>query len=269
MISIINPFVRYVSKSTYFIDAKVVAPDCRMLYIISGNGRFETGGIEYPLSSGVLVYYPAGTPYQIHSNQELLFYTLNFDMSQDFAEKYPTPFSPRRGDVCDKLLFGDSDPSELSSFLYLRYAQFADQIIGRIYEESIRPTEYSAMTMSACLKLLLVDILRYQGKTTEHPLVSRIKELVTEDLCCNNLHLAKILGYHPYYLNEIFSREEGISLHKYIMKERIAKARELITSSNNSLSEIAEQCGFSSQSHLSRCINAEYGITPSKMRKTQ
>jgi AraC family transcriptional regulator len=53
------------------------------------------------------------------------------------------------------------------------------------------------------------------------------------------------------------------------MKERIAKARELITSSNNTLSEIAEQCGFSSQSHLSRCINAEYGITPSKMRKIQ
>ena len=269
MISVINPFVRYVSKSTYFIDAKVVAPDCRMLYIISGNGSFEAGGIEYPLTSGVLVYYPAGTPYQIHSNQDLLFYTLNFDLSQDFSKKYPTPFSPRRGDVCDKLLLGDSHPRELSSFMYLRHAQFADQIIGRIYEESIRPTDYSAMTMSACLKLLLIDILKYQGKTKKHPLVSRIKELVTEDLCCNNLRLAKLLGYHPYYLNEVFSQEEGISLHKYIMKERIAKARELITSSNNTLSEIAEQFGFSSQSHLSRCINAEYGITPSKMRKTQ
>ena len=269
MISTINPFVRYVAKSTYFIDAKVVAPDCRMLYIISGNGTFEVGGIEYPLASNVLVYYPAGTPYQIHSSQELLFYTLNFDLSQAFAEKYPTPFSPRRGEICDKLLIGDCDPNELSSFLYLRHAQFAEQIIGRIYEESIRPTAYSEITMSACIKLLLIDVLKYQGRKMEHPLVSRIKKMISEDLCCNNLRLAKLLGYHPYYLNEIFSREEGISLHKYIMKERIAKARELITSSNNSLSEIAEQCGFSSQSHLSRCINEEYGITPSKMRKTQ
>lgn len=269
MISTINPFVRYVAKSTYFIDAKVVAPDYRILYIISGNGSFEIGGIEYPLTPGVLVYYPAGTPYQIHSSQELLFYTLNFDLSQAFAEKYPTPISPRRGEIGDTLLIGDCNPNDLSSFRYLCYAQFAEHSIERIYEESIRPTAYSAMVMSAWLKLLLIDILRYQGKRMEHPLVSRIKKLVAEDLCCNNLRLAKLLGYHPYYLNDIFSREEGISLHKYIIKERIAKARELITSSNKSLCEIAEQCGFSSQSHLSRCITAEYGITPSKMRKTQ
>ena len=269
MISTINPFVRYIAKSTYFIDAKVVAPDYRILYIISGNGSFEVGGIKYPLMPGVLVYYPAGTPYQIHSSQELLFYTLNFDLSQGFAEKYPTPFSPRRLETCDILLVGDCNPNDLASFLYLCYAQFAEPIIKRIYEESMRPPAYSAMAMSACLKLLLIDVLRYQEKRMEHPLVSRIKKLVEEDLCCNNLCLAKLLGYHPYYLNEIFSREEGISLHKYIIKERIAKARELIASSNKNLSEIAEQCGFSSQSHLSRCITAEYGITPSKMRKTQ
>ena len=269
MISTINPFIRYVAKSTYFIDAKVTAPDHRMLYIISGNGEFESGGKKYLLTPGTLIYYPAGTTYQIRSNQELLFYTLNFDLSEDFAEAYPMPFSPQKGEVCDKLLLGDRDPDELSVLLYLRHAQFADQIISRIYAESIRPTAYSAMTMSVCLKLLLIDVLRYQEKAAEHPLVSQIKKLVAEDLHINNLRLAKLLGYHPYYLNEIFSREEGVSLHKYIMKERIARVCELITSSNSSLSEIAEKCGFSSQSHLSRCISAEYGITPSKMRKMQ
>ena len=64
-------------------------------------------------------------------------------------------------------------------------------------------------------------------------------------------------------------REEGISLHQFIMRERAARARELITASGRSFTEIAELCGFSSPSHLSRAIRAEYGVTPSMMRKTQ
>lgn len=269
MLSAIDPFVRYIAKSTYFIDATVVAPDCRLLYVLAGEGSFETKGILYPLQEGTLVYYPSGTPYHIRARSEFLFYTLNFDFTPDYAKEFPTPFSPIRNHEKKALTLLKNIPTTLETFKYMRYGQFAEPYLRRIYEESMRPTDYTPAIMSSCLKLLLIDAVRNTARPAQSLIVERIMELVAEDLCRNNLCLAKILGYHPYYLNEVFSKETGISLHQYILKERIAKAKEQITVGRLQLSEIAEQCGFSSLSHLSRTIKAEYGVSPSKMRKMQ
>ena len=83
----IDPFIRYIAKSTYFIPGKfLIAGDCRMLYTVSGKASFETLNKVYSLSPGTLIYYPAGTPYKIMSeeNEKFLFYTVNFDFSCDF-----------------------------------------------------------------------------------------------------------------------------------------------------------------------------------------
>jgi AraC-like DNA-binding protein len=240
-----------------------------MLYILSGEGFFETGATRIPLRTGTLVYYPAGTPYHICSHGELLFYTINFDFTLRYAGQYPIPFSPERGERCRQEPLTEGIPPCLSSFLWIREARFAEPHLRRMYEESMRPLAHTAAAMSACLALLLVDLLREIDAPTDHPLSKRIRALVVEDPRRNNQAIARILGYHPYYLNEVFVREEGISLHQFIMRERAARARELITASGRSFTEIAELCGFSSPSHLSRAIRTEYGVTPSMMRKTQ
>ena len=183
--------------------------------------------------------------------------------------KSPIPFSPERGERCREMPLSEGIPPCLSSFLWLRDAHFAEPHFRRMYEEGMRPLAHTAVAMSGSLLLLLVDLLREISAPAEHPLSKRIRDLVVEDPRRNNQAVAKILGYHPYYLNEVFVREEGISLHQFIMRERAARARELITASGRSFTEIAELCGFSSPSHLSRAIRAEYGVTPSMMRKTQ
>ena len=269
MLSAIDPFVRYIAKSTYYIDATVVAPDCRLLYVLTGEGVFETEGVPYPLQKGTLVYYPAGTAYHIHARTELLFYTLNFDFTPDDAREYPTPFSPKRPNEPVPLILQKKIPAALENFQCIRYGQFAEPYLRRIYEESLRPADDTPAVMSSCLKLLLIDSVRHTAQPTQSLIVKRITELVAEDLCRNNRCLAKILGYHPYYLNAVFSKETGISLHQYILKERTARAKEQITAGRLPLSEIAEKCGFSSLSHLSRTVKAEYGVSPSQMRKMQ
>ena len=85
----INPFVRHVAKSTYFIKNNyVVARDCRILYIISGNGLFKSQNQAYKLFPKTFIYYPYNTPYQIISDTEvdMLFYTINFDFNFDFSD---------------------------------------------------------------------------------------------------------------------------------------------------------------------------------------
>lgn len=88
-----------------------------------------------------------------------------------------------------------------------------------------------------------------------------------DNITLNNAKIAQRLSYHHYYLNEVFLKSEGVSFHKYIMRERAAKAKELIGTKDKSFEYIEKACGFSSALHLSRAIKAEYGITPSVMRK--
>lgn len=62
--------------------------------------------------------------------------------------------------------------------------------------------------------------------------------------------LADALDINANYLSELFRKCEGISLSRYIVKEKIERAKNLLVYSDYSYIEIAAYLGFSSQSHL-------------------
>ena len=51
-----------------------------------------------------------------------------------------------------------------------------------------------------------------------------------------------------------------------MIRVRLAKAAELMCSSNAAISEIAVRCGYSNQFHFSRAFKKHYGIPPQKWR---
>lgn len=53
----------------------------------------------------------------------------------------------------------------------------------------------------------------------------------------------------------------------YLRCRRLAKASELMKSSNRTLLDIALSCGFSSHSNLTKLFKDTYGITPNEYRK--
>ena len=261
----VTPYLRYVAKSTYFLDKEVYAKDSRLLYIIDGCGSFKIEGAEYDLTPGTLIYYPAYTPYHISADGTMLFYTLNFDFNTDRID-IKSPIIPL--DCTDKLPSDNRPyiPSELDTVIYLSDARALEPYIKELYEESCGGADFATEAQSALIKLVLIKIAR--AKTTAaSTLVERIKKTVFSNPRLNNTDTAAILGYHPYYINAVFAKHEGVSLHKFIMQARLSRAKELITSSAISLSQIAEDCGFSSVSHLCASVRKQYGISPSKMRK--
>lgn len=79
-------------------------------------------------------------------------------------------------------------------------------------------------------------------------------------------NIADVLNTNANYLSEIFKKHEGISLSKYIMNEKIARAKNLIIYSDYSYIEIAAYLGFSSQSHFSTQFKKCTGYTPKEYR---
>jgi transcriptional regulator GlxA family with amidase domain len=55
--------------------------------------------------------------------------------------------------------------------------------------------------------------------------------------------------------------------HQYVLQERVAKARTLITRTNVRLAEVATTCGFADQSHLNRVFKRFTGVSPGIYRQ--
>ena len=70
-------------------------------------------------------------------------------------------------------------------------------------------------------------------------------------------------------LSKLFSSVEGITIEKYILKQKIEKVKELIVYGELTLSQISFQLNYSSVAHLSAQFKKETGMTPSAFKKLE
>ncbi|MCL6271898.1 DNA-binding transcriptional regulator [Sansalvadorimonas sp. 2012CJ34-2] len=74
------------------------------------------------------------------------------------------------------------------------------------------------------------------------------------------------IGLSRSNLETRFHRETGCSLHKYISNSQLARAKELLVSSDKSIADIACLCGYPSVQYLYALFRKEVGMTPKRFR---
>ena len=79
--------------------------------------------------------------------------------------------------------------------------------------------------------------------------------------------VADAVGTSPAYLTDTFRRVEGMSLHRYRTRLRLARARDEVPHASD-LTQLALEIGFSSHSHFTATFRRAFGCTPSEFRAT-
>jgi AraC-like DNA-binding protein len=79
--------------------------------------------------------------------------------------------------------------------------------------------------------------------------------------------LAQECGLSVSHLGRAFRRAVGLPPHRWLMKRRLERAKELLRQGDNQLAQIALACGFVDQSHLTRCFVRHEGCGPAKWRR--
>ena len=79
--------------------------------------------------------------------------------------------------------------------------------------------------------------------------------------------LAALTGYTPYYLTGKFKREMGISISRYIQREKISYAKMMLSSGEDSITDISEALHFCTQSYFTKIFTQETGLSPSAYRE--
>ncbi|KYP13737.1 helix-turn-helix transcriptional regulator [Flavihumibacter sp. CACIAM 22H1] len=109
-------------------------------------------------------------------------------------------------------------------------------------------------------------------------LVSKIKTVLLKLIHGNGLTdlntkisvlLAEELQHEYAYLSALFSSIEGITIEKYVIAQRIERAKELLLYNELSLSQIADQLGYSSVQHLSQQFKKITGLTPTHFKEVR
>lgn len=101
-------------------------------------------------------------------------------------------------------------------------------------------------------------------------IIEKIKSIIIQQVHYGNgeerYNLSDVLSsalHKDYsYLSHLFSEVEGTTIEKYLINQKIEKAKELLVYDELSLNQIAFQLGYSSVAHLSAQFKKVTGLTP-------
>lgn len=111
---------------------------------------------------------------------------------------------------------------------------------------------------------------RMHANPTYSPAIQRCCDYIEQHLEQKILaeDLARVAGYSVYYLTQRFKKETGFSIVDYARFVKIERAKLLLSTTDESTSEIAERLGFGTRSYFSRVFTKIAGQTPQEYRES-
>ncbi len=134
---------------------------------------------------------------------------------------------------------------------------------GRLYLESLGTALAAHLWTHHATKVVT---LKQSGNTMPQHLLRRTIDFIRENLG-KDVSLGKLsadVRMSKYHFCHLFKASTGLSPHQYVKRERLKRARQLLVEHRLSLVEIANELGFSDQSHFSRSFHTVMGMTPSQ-----
>lgn len=272
--------IGYIQLDASWQFDKVISPFSRLYLITGGEGWVFHNNQKFMLRPGYLYLIPSFTYSRYHCEEHLVQYYISFteDMAGELSVYegqpfiYETPALDLDYRLFERLLalnpgrtITRTDPKhydnkpELLSFNRPR----PDQSPGHYVESQ-------GILLQLFSRFLSPDQARVP-KTRKplhqlSPVLQYIHKNLHEKLTVEQLAIQQCL--HPDYFSRLFLEILGIRPLDYINNKRIEKAQLLLSTSNASLSEVAEMVGIPNIYYFSRLFRQKLHMPPGKYRKT-
>jgi AraC family transcriptional regulator len=142
-------------------------------------------------------------------------------------------------------------------------------IMLRLYE-GMRDRTLSDLTVETlCFELVgSLDRLDEPGDPAAQPWLRSLRAILDERYKqhLDVRALAHEVGVHPVHMSRTFRRAFKVNIGDYVHRRRVQTACRILRESQTSIAAIAEDLGFSDQSHFSRIFRGITGQTPARYR---
>ena len=152
-------------------------------------------------------------------------------------------------------------------------AASTDMMLSIIAED--HGSDFAAMVSEMCLRTVMLGVEPEQRSSVAALMSSRNPVLVAT-ITLMNRHIedpltmdsiAVATGYSRRQLERLFRDATGQAPAEFYRGLRLDRGRNLLSTTNMTLQEIATACGFESVSHFSRRFRERFGAAPSKLKQ--
>ncbi|MBQ4563590.1 MAG: helix-turn-helix transcriptional regulator [Lachnospiraceae bacterium] len=239
--------------------------DVTIIYMHSDGGSIVFGDQTYPINKGRLFLIPAN-----HYHYTLPSVADTYERSKVFFpvetfKKILSLFPPSLGMHFKNAVIYSHIPEEIQPKLDILFQELQESycLFGNDFFSFpsclsgilrllgyLKDYELEKITSASDSLSLVVDYIN-----------KHIHESITLDDICQEVHVNKC------YLCRLFKKNMNTTIMNYILQTRIIFAQTMLSSGNLAISEISENCGFSSISYFCRVFKAATGQTPLQYKR--
>lgn len=229
-----------------------------LYFLESGERSFYIDGSLYLVKENTAVLVP---PYVMHKTEGGPFSRINVDFSADiFDEQEKEVLS----ELCKTAVF---------PLKKVKGAAVRQVILAMLSAWECR-NKLGKTEMSLCVKSLIGCLYLFRSAIGEVEKVSGNGSITPQTLkiiryinknCRKKLTIGSLSAQFDLSescLSKMFKRETGYNVGEFILNVRINEAKQLLSSANLSVNEIADELGFSSANYFGLIFKQKVGLSP-------
>ena len=238
------------------------------------NGRIKYGQQEYDFNEGVMLFLSPGQVFSITADQDYQHTGWMILLHPDFLWNSPLAKTIRQYEyfsyaVNEALHLSEKEETAITGLV---------QNIEQEYHSNI--DKFSQSVIIAQLELLLTYAERFYHrqfitrKITNHHILNRLENILSAYFegdfkgLPTVQYIADELNVSPNYLSGLLKVLSGQSTQQHIHDKVIEVAKEKLTTTSLSVSEIAYELGFEHPQSFSKLFKNKMGVTPLEYRQS-
>jgi AraC family transcriptional regulator len=149
-------------------------------------------------------------------------------------------------------------------------------LVAELCRRLAEPGEYTPATLDAAVTLLVATLLDQARNARTRPPATRLTgaslQRVLDHVAAHLAdplpvdELAAVAGLPRRPFAAEFKLATGMPVHQYVLRRRVDRAVDLLTTTDRSIADVAAEVGFTHQAHLTRVLRRLTGATPAQHR---
>lgn len=242
-----------------YFTSREYLPSYLIKYCVQGEGLLRYDGATYDVTPGTFFWIDCTHPqyYQTHPESDslhLLWVHLYGPTTQAYYEAFLEHSK-------DSPIAAVAPEFEIDALFARLFGLYADG--NNTMQDDIQASSLLTQLMAGCVLSAVSHPAARQSPNYATSIKAYIDRNINEDISLESL--SKEFSINKFYLQKLFKRYTGLTPNDYLTRARLARAKQLLRTTDDTMTEIAQTVGYTA-TYFDKIFKKYEGITPRSYR---